>query len=181
MARTKAIPKRRVPTTTAGCARKPPTKAGQFHTVATTTPETRMARTRLYRIKSEGTTHHTLVNAEQITFQGRATDFVKVGHATETVFVTPKQMTQHVYRVRGFCHITFVKKDGSLRCMYARCLAPPKDGLLQLEDLELDTTETRSCHMNKVVSLITDNGTKYVLKQRQFCELLSLGASKHGS
>lgn len=137
-------------------------------------PERRLARTRLYEDAGDDTSHWRARNAEGIVFRLPKKDAVMVGWATSpAVEVTRSEMCGVLRDVRGFFFLTFVKKNGELRDMYAHVEGPPVGDMFPLADLSLDVSEHRQCRMSSVVKVITSDGRLYVLKKAAFAAVLS--------
>jgi len=132
-----------------------------------------MARTRIYKIVRLGGSHHRVVNAENHEFSVPAKDAIKIGEATTPpVEVTRSEMCSILRDVRGFFFLTFVKRDGSLRDMYAHVDGAPVGDAFPLVDLELDATAIRQCRMSSVVKIIKSTGELVVLKKSAFQAVL---------
>lgn len=136
-------------------------------------PTPRAARTRIYTILDNGNQKDTycLENKEGVKFRASCKDIELIGNFDKEVDVTPTQMNEQLDKVSGFFHIGFVKQDGSLREMYAMATKRPIGNIMVLRDLETDNTARRSCHMDRVYALVTDN-TQYRLKKVAYAKLI---------
>ena len=136
-------------------------------------PIHRAARTRIYKVLDNGSTtdSYYLENKEGVAFRVACQDIEMIGKVDTEIDVTPTQMNEQLDKVSGFFHIGFVKQDGSLREMYAMAAKRAIGNVMVLRDLDHVNTTRRSCHMNRVYSLITEN-TQYRLKQDAFSKLL---------
>lgn len=159
----------------AAAASIPIKAAGDAYQTAIAAPDVRGARTRFYKVirpSSDGHVDHYLENKEGLRFSASVKDIELIGGVDTEREVTHTEMIEQLDRVVGFFHVRFVKvDDGTIRSMYAHVVQRALGGVLKLRDLELTNSELRSCHMDRVVSLIT-KGKQFKLGPAAFAKLV---------